>query len=82
MKVLIIWNEVPEYTRYVTVEPGSEPHLKAQACAGKYIGGDECTPEMEWLNDWMAADDGANLLECNHPISGPFIEVIVCGIMM
>lgn len=87
MKVLLIWEEIPEYTRYMELDPATQPELVecARKAAGYYINAED-NEAVNTLNEMIYGPDGirhAELYEAGkEPIVGPFSEVIVCGFVM
>ncbi len=56
MRVLLIYEEVPETITFYTLDnPGTELLGLLEACNGKMINSDEQTPEMQILSDALAS---------------------------
>ena len=57
-KVFIVWEEIPETTRFFVMPASDEEYEKLVKCHGKFINADEMTPELEWLSEAIVeADD-------------------------
>jgi hypothetical protein len=68
-KVLIIWEEIPETTRFFALPASDEEYEKLVKCHGKFINSDEMTPELEWLNEMiLEAEDYEIKTKPNDPI--------------
>lgn len=68
-KVLIVWEEIPETTRFFLMPASDEEFEKLTKCHGKFINSDELTPELEWLNEAiLEAGDYEIKIERGTPI--------------
>jgi hypothetical protein len=77
MKALLIWENIPEQTYFLELEFESPLHILARKCAGKYANAD--TGDIDKLNEAL---EDANLLEASRVITGLFMEVICCGLIL
>ena len=83
MKLLLVWECVPEDVNCYILDPSSEQAAWARKCAGKYVNAGGDTEELSKLNDWLATNEAKNMIVDNEkPIAGPFSEVVVCGFVM
>ena len=97
MRVLIVFEEVPEVTKMVVVENPSEDEIAVlEKAHGKFIDSDEDTEFVNVLMNWIAPsidycedpdmDDNCKwkrlvIDPSKEPISGPFDRVYFAGIM-
>ncbi len=85
MKMLLVWEMVPEDVNCYILDPASEQAQWARESAGKYIntGTTDDDDAIYKLSDWLATDEARDCLKDNDkPIPGPFSEVVVCGFVM
>lgn len=84
MRVLIVWEEVPENTTFYVVENPSEDVLETiKGAAGKFINTTDENEEVNTLSDWL--EDSVSMFtkhEVEAPLEGPFDLVVLCGFMM
>lgn len=84
MRVLIVWEEVPENTTFYVVENPSEDVLETiKGAAGKFINTIDENEEVNTLNNWLG--DGTlnhTKHEVETPLEGPFDLVVLCGFIM
>jgi hypothetical protein len=77
MKVLLVWEEVPENTKFYVLE-GEIADL-ALKCAGQYVNTVEETDEIEQLSEAIGGHPSFGI---DEPIEGPFDKVVVAGFIM
>lgn len=78
MKMLLVWEEVPEKTSLYEIEMGTEQAEWAMASAGCYINGGDETEELNKLSMWLATQTplpGSSSKEVYHGVN-------VCGFIM
>lgn len=80
--LLLIWEEVPETTKYYQFDIDSPIARLALRCAGAFVNS-VATPDdhpvhelSEMLNQSHGSDD------ISKPIQGPFATVVICGFIM
>lgn len=56
-EVLLVWEEIPETTRFFLLKPSDDEFEKLVKCHGKFINSDEMTPELEWISEALAEAD-------------------------
>jgi hypothetical protein len=78
MKVLLVWEEVPENTKFYVLE-GETAELALQ-CAGIFINSNnpEGSP-IEQLSELLPTMKHHDI---DSPIDGPFEKVVVAGFVM
>ncbi len=87
-KVLLIWEEVPDYLKMYEFEEGTELAELAIASAGKYINGDDLPEDhaIYRLNDLLQGlipTWGRNVDdETKGILHGPYKLVVFCGFYM
>ena len=77
MRVLLVWEAVPETTKFYVLE-GATADL-ALKCAGKYINSVDETDEVISLNEQL---EDIPSFSTDAPIDGPFDKVVVAGFLM
>ncbi len=85
MKMLLVWEIVPEDVNCYVLDPNSEQAQWARDSAGKYLnsGLSEDDDTIYKLNDWLVTEAAENsIVDNDKPIIGPFSEVVVCGFVM
>lgn len=80
MKMLLIWQMIPDETQAFELDEDSEIAKLAVMSAGKYINGDELDEDdpihnLSDLLDEMKSEDVKKVLE------GPYSKVVVCGFL-
>lgn len=81
MKVLLIWENVPESTDGYMLE-GELAEL-AISCAGLYlIDGEFTKEELDRITRLYAALEGLPKLAIDKPITEPHDAVVVCGCIL
>lgn len=84
MKVLIVWEEVPESVDLYCVEPTQEEFELLRKASGQYINSSEETNEVETVQE-MTSDGGKwadDILTDCYWAEGPFDYVCVCGFFL
>ncbi len=82
MKVLVVFEMVPEETVLLLVEDPTEDELQTlRGAAGQYINDSDDTACVEQINEWYDADRFAKP-DPNKPVEGPFDLVVVCGFVL
>lgn len=86
MKMLLVWEIVPEATNCYILDPNSEQASWARDSAGQFINATtkgEDTTNIDKLNEWLDTGEAMGCLIDEHkPIIGPFSEVVICGFVM
>lgn len=77
MKVLLVWEEVPENTKFYVLE-GETAELALQ-CAGQFVNSNNESDEIDQLSTVI---DGLPSFSIDTPIEGPFDKVVVAGFLM
>lgn len=76
MKVLVIYELIPEDTKMYVVEAEGEELEKIKAAHGVYVNIDEDDEPASWLNEYL---DGRPEVEISpgHPILADFFDLVV-----
>jgi hypothetical protein len=77
MKVLLVWEEVPENTKFYVLE-GETAELALQ-CAGQFVNSNNESDDVDRLSVII---DSLPSFSADSPIDGPFDKVVVAGFMM
>jgi hypothetical protein len=84
MKVLIVWEEIPENTIFYVIEDPNKEVLKTiKEAAGKFINTTDENEEVNTLSSWL--EDSVSMFtkhEVETPLEGPFDLVVLCGFIM
>jgi hypothetical protein len=93
MKILLIWEEIPERTKLFTInDPTDKQIAMLEEANGKYINIDDANDGMEYLN-WALMDKkykdaqapeytsvwADNQTKTQSPIQGPIDRVYISG---
>lgn len=86
MRVLLIWEDVPENTYAYLIENPTEEQLEIlRAANGKYIGTDADDSAVQAINRALGDDDSAwNSIKCRveFPVEGPIDLVVIMGCIL
>lgn len=81
MKVLIVWELIPEETQAFVVDVTDADDLeKLKRCHGYYVNGTDMDEELSnWISEWMLTvkDEKIDLIPDNGPVSIGDCELMI-----
>lgn len=78
MKVLVIYELIPEETKFYLVDAEGDDLERMKAAHGVYANYDEDDDAAVWLNDWLEGKEALTLAQ-GEPLRADFDLVVYSG---